>query len=116
MFDVYSNSPELLWLVGRISDLMKPFENLDLRLAALWVRPEEADKLRRCNEFDVARCKQVIAHLSCAESQFIGNLLGMNVYETKLLPPNHIALLPDGFDAKLIGGEAGIPLGHPDHP
>jgi hypothetical protein len=113
MYDIYSNTPEVLWLAKSISDLMKPFESLGLRLSDLWVRPEEAVRLRRCNEFDESRCESVIAHLSTPESRFIGTFLGMQVFETEVLPLNHIALLPRGFRAELIGSEAGIPLGIP---
>lgn len=90
-------------LLTQIQAAIRRFENLDIRVGAVWLNPKEADAVSDApTVFDKIGNRAVLE----AMPGIIGVLWGVLVFESDIVPPGCIAVLPDGFEAKLRGREA----------
>jgi hypothetical protein len=95
-------------LLDLIHGSMAHFERLDLRVGRIWLNPVQADELENAPMMVFDRiCDPYVRR---ASPGIRGALFGVTVYASDLVPPMHIAILPDGFDGKLVDSAACFPL------
>ncbi len=89
-------------ITDSIKNAMGRFENLDLRVQKIWLNPAQLKELAGQDDFDPNGLRQ----LEEAMPGYKGGIYGAMVFESDLVPPMHIAVLPDGFDGGLIDSVA----------
>jgi len=88
-------------------------ETAGLRVGQVWLHPGEVEVLMGDREhFDpVSDTRVRDAHLETVGAPLVGFFFGAMVFSSELVVPGHMALLPDGFQARLVEGTACVPLG-----
>jgi len=99
-------------LLESLAEAFGWLEARGLRVGRLWLNKREIDLLlTEKDAFDRESNRTVLDGVSeQAGASFVGYLWGAHTFESPEVPEGHIAILPDDFDAKLIGSAACMPL------
>ncbi len=101
-------------LLASISRAFRAIEMCDLRVGAIWLHPREILTLGTDAPgfFDKVNDPRVKAsYMDVVGAPFEGLLFGAKVFSSEVVVPGHIAILPDGFQAKLTDSCASFSLG-----
>jgi hypothetical protein len=93
-------------LLHQIGESFKWVEGMDLRVGDLYLNPNDVRLIGRHSAFDRIASWQVLS----AFPGLVGHLYGVRVFESSIVPEEHIALIPDGIEGKLVDSAACIAL------
>jgi hypothetical protein len=97
-------------LVSAIVARFKWMEEMDLRVGAAWMHPTDIATLSKDSAVFDRMAQQISQQI---KPDLRGHFFGVLVFESSVVPEEHIVLLPAGFDlmnVKLLGPEASIRL------
>lgn len=89
---------------SRLADAFAKYEVLGFKVGKVWLSQVHIDLLEGTKGWDPVHQRAV------RETGLRGLLWGAQVYVSDVLPPNHVAILPDGFDGTLVDGAGSMPL------
>jgi hypothetical protein len=93
-------------LLHQIGESFKWVESMDLRVGDLYLNPNDVRLIGKDLNLDRIASWQVKA----AFPGLVGVLFGVRVFESDIVPEEHIALIPDGIEGKLVDSAACIAL------
>jgi len=85
---------------------------MGVRVGMVWINPVHVPTLQadvHCYDSASAHLQQVDFN-QARGGALVGYLFGAQVYSSGTVPIGHAAMIPDGFDAKLVDGAASFPL------
>jgi hypothetical protein len=101
-------------LLDGISRAFRVIEENDLRVGAIWLNPREVSALEtsaRAHYDKVNDPRVRRSHMATVGAPFEGMIFGAKVFSSGVVVPGHIAILPDGFEARLVDSSACFSLG-----
>lgn len=90
-----------------IVDRMGILETWDLRIGDIYLHPACVDLVKNAPDFD----RTADLFVRQAFPGLEGYLFGMRVFSSDIVPEEHIAMIPDGIEGRLVSSAACIPLG-----
>lgn len=91
-------------LSSRLADAFAKYEVLGFKVGKVWLSQEHIDMLEGTYGWDPVHQRAVL------ETGMRGLLWGAKVFVSTELPPQHVAILPDGFEGTLVDGAGSMPL------
>ena len=101
-------------LMKSVLEVFDWIQKMDLRVGSIWRPPREVAVLEEGGTpfFDRVNDPRVRdAYLETVGSPYVGILFGALVFSSEVVVPGHGAILPHGFEARLVEGTACIALG-----
>ncbi len=100
-------------IVERLRKVFGWIEERDMRVGELWLHPKQVVELIESKDPGWDRIAQRAVRDGFLESKgalHVGLLWGARVFETEKVVEDHVAALPDGWEAKLIGSAGCMPF------
>jgi hypothetical protein len=98
-------------IIERMKAVFAWIEREDLRVGDLWLNPQQVVELGDVPGWYATSSRAVReATLESKGAEVAGFLWGARVFESSLVPVNHIAAVPADLDARLVGGAACRPF------
>ena len=95
----YKTSSELLVRIGKA---MKHIERLDFRIDIIYLNPNCVKLIEKCPEVDRIGDFYVREYFP----GLVAHLYGMRLFESTIVPEEHVAFIIDGIEGKLVGPQA----------
>jgi len=92
-------------LLEKLKARFEWLEREDLRVGLLYLNPKEIAELKGHEEFDPCASKQL------RDLGIRGYLWGTTVFESELVPENHVCIVQDGLKVELVDRAACVSLG-----
>jgi hypothetical protein len=92
-------------IVERLKTVFRWVESRDLCVEELWLNRRQIEELNCSEEPGWDRINQravILAYLETKGGLYLGMLWCARVYGSELVPEDHVAVMPRGFEAKLI--------------
>jgi hypothetical protein len=98
-------------LLEAIAEAFTWMESRNLRVGRIWLNPVEINTLYRCEELDKISSARVVELLRKeVGAKIVGLLWNVQVFESDIVPVEHIAMTPEGFLGSLLDPIACMPL------
>lgn len=98
-------------IVTKIRETLDCYEALGLKIASIWLNSSQVRELYHYLEvFDASVSSMLIQHLAEQGKFLVGVIFGVRVFSSNVIPVEHIAVLPEGFEGRLISHEAATPF------
>jgi hypothetical protein len=92
-------------IIKRLKEVFAWMERRDLRVGELWLHSNQVNELVEAKDpgWDrVAQRAVLMGYLESKGALNVGFLWGACVFEAEIVPENHVGVIPDGWEAKLI--------------
>jgi hypothetical protein len=100
-------------IIERLRNVFGWIEERDMRVCELWLHPKQVAELDASNNPGWDRVNQravMRAYLDTKGAINVGFLWGALVFESEIVVENHVAALPDGWEARLVNSSACMPF------
>lgn len=100
-------------IIERLKKVYGWIEERDMRVGEVWLHPKQVAELIAAGDpgWDRINQKAVIElYLESKGALHVGLLWGARVFQTEKVVEDHVAALPDGWEAKLIDSTACMPF------
>lgn len=100
-------------IIERLKGVFTWIEQMDMRVGELWLHPKQVIELEEAGDPGWDKIHQRAVKLAYLESKgalHVGLLWGARVFQSEKVVEDHVAALPDGWEAKLIDRCACMPL------
>lgn len=100
-------------IIERVKKVFEWIELRDLRVGELWLNPKQTGELNdsKHSGYDkIADLRVRDAYLELKGARLVAHLWGARVFESDMVPEDHVGALPDDWDAKLIGSAGCMPF------
>jgi hypothetical protein len=100
-------------IVERLKKVFEWIERMDLRVGDIWLNPKqvaelEAEKHPGYDKIADGRVRD--AYLELKGAKCVAYLWGARVFDTDMVPEDHVGALPSDWDAKLTGSAGCMPF------
>ena len=100
-------------IIDRLKKVFEWIEERDMRVGELWLHPKQVKELEGAGDLFMDRIAQRAVREAYLESKgalHVGVLWGARVFQTEKVVENHVAALPDGWEARLLDSTACMPF------
>lgn len=100
-------------IIERLKKVFAWIEERDMRVGELWLHPAQVKELDEAKDPGWDRNAQMSVirfYLDTKGAPYVGVLWGARVFESKIVVEDHVAALPDGWEAKLVDTPACMPF------
>lgn len=96
-------------IIPRLADAFGWYEEKDVRIGDVWLHPVHIAELKGESDFDqISSLRVREAFLDSKGALYVGMIFGARVFESTLVMEDHVVLVPDGLEAKLLDRSAGM--------
>jgi hypothetical protein len=100
-------------IVERLRGVFGWVEERGMRVGDVWLHPNQAKELLvgHVEVFDRETVPQQLRNaIETKGGVLLGYIFGARVYQSEIIVENHVALVPDGWDVKLLQGASCMPF------
>jgi hypothetical protein len=98
-------------ILVRLRDAFNRLEQWDMRVGDVWLHPSQVEELRKHVEFDrISSFRVERAFVESKGALYKGMLFGARVFESEIVPVNHVGLVSDGWESKLTDRAGCMPF------
>jgi hypothetical protein len=100
-------------IVRRLIRVFEGVEQLGMRVGDVWLHPKQAKELLvgHADVFDREVDPQILRHyIELKGATLLGYIFGARVFESEIVPENHVGAIPDDWDARLVGSAGCMPF------
>jgi hypothetical protein len=101
-------------IIERLKKVFGWIEERDMRVGELWLHPKQVAELEAANDPGWDKVASRVVQQMVAETKggalYVALLWGASVYQSEMVIEDHVAALPDGWNAKLIDSSACMPF------
>jgi hypothetical protein len=100
-------------IVGRLVKVFEWIEQRGMRVGDVWLHPKQAQELfvRHPDVFDREVEPKILRYYAELKgATLLGYIFGARVFESEIVVENHVGIIPDGWDAKLVDSAGCTPF------